>query len=169
MQRTKLLISSDGNIFMRKLYTYLTLSFLVVLLTACGQATTETGQYYYETKEQVSDALVNALISKEAGDLQNVLGTEYLQLIPEEQAGNTDENIKDFLSAWDQFHALAIENDSKAFIEVGSNQWTFPIPIIREDKGWRFDTIEGLAEINNRQIGRNELAVMQASLAYSDA
>jgi DUF2950 family protein len=169
MLRTKLLISTDGNIFMRKFYTYLALSFLVVLLTACGQATTETGQYYYETKEQASDALVNALISKEAVDLQNVLGAEYRQLIPADQAENMHENIKQFLNAWNHFHTLLSEDDSKVLIEVGSNHWTFPVPIIREDKGWRFDAIEGLAEINNRQIGRNELSVIQASLAYSDA
>ena len=168
MQPTKLLISTDRNLFMCKLHKYLPLSCMALVL-ASSQVMAHIGQSFYASKGMAADALVDALVSRKTVDLQQVLGPKYRQLIPADQAGNIDENVKDFLSAWDNFHALIMENDSTAFIEAGSHHWTFPIPIIKEAKGWRFDVVAGRLEINNRQIGRNELAVMQASLAYSDA
>ena len=47
--------------------------------------------------------------------------------------------------------------------------WPFPIPLVKETNGWRFDTHEGKEEIINRRIGRNELDVIQVSLAIVDA
>jgi hypothetical protein len=44
-----------------------------------------------------------------------------------------------------------------------------PIPIVKDARGWRFDTKEGREEILNRRVGRNELSVIQAMQAYVDA
>ncbi|MCB9781636.1 MAG: DUF2950 family protein [Candidatus Omnitrophica bacterium] len=44
-----------------------------------------------------------------------------------------------------------------------------PVPIVLTDEGWGFDTDAGIDEVRSRQIGRNELSVMQALLAYRDA
>jgi hypothetical protein len=52
---------------------------------------------------------------------------------------------------------------------VGSDHWTLPIPIVKSANGWRFDVKGGSGEIRARQIGRNELAAVQAALAYHDA
>ena len=44
-----------------------------------------------------------------------------------------------------------------------------PIPLIKSEKGWRFDTHHAAGEILNRHIGRNELAAIQVCLAIVDA
>ena len=44
-----------------------------------------------------------------------------------------------------------------------------PIPIVSGSAGWYFDVEEGLERMRIRRIGRNELATMQAVLAYYDA
>ena len=44
-----------------------------------------------------------------------------------------------------------------------------PIPLVRKDGVWRFDTTAGRQEILARRIGKNELDAIQASLAYVDA
>jgi hypothetical protein len=44
-----------------------------------------------------------------------------------------------------------------------------PIPLVKEDAGWRFDTHAGKEEILNRRIGRNELAAIEVCRAYVDA
>lgn len=44
-----------------------------------------------------------------------------------------------------------------------------PIPVIRDDRGWYFDTEEGIEEMIDRRVGRNELATIQTCLAYVDA
>jgi DUF2950 family protein len=54
-------------------------------------------------------------------------------------------------------------------LSIGKDAWPFPIPLVKEAAGWRFDTAAGKEEILNRRIGRNELDAMQAALAYGDA
>ena len=54
-------------------------------------------------------------------------------------------------------------------LAVGPNDWTLPIPIVKEGNRWRFDTIAGAEEMRTRRIGRDELATLQAVLAYYDA
>ena len=46
-------------------------------------------------------------------------------------------------------------------LEIGSEQWPFPIPIVREANGWRFDTAAGEQEILGRRIDRNELNAIE--------
>ncbi len=52
---------------------------------------------------------------------------------------------------------------------VGNNDWPLPIPIVKVDGQWRFDSTEGAQEIVDRQIGHNEVAAIRVSLAYVDA
>jgi hypothetical protein len=52
---------------------------------------------------------------------------------------------------------------------IGQEDWPFPIPLVRKDSTWRFDTAAGREEILYRRIGRNELSAIQACLAYVDA
>ena len=52
---------------------------------------------------------------------------------------------------------------------IGDNDWPFPIPLVRKDEKWSFDTKAGLDEILRRRIGRNELSAIQVSLAYVEA
>jgi len=44
-----------------------------------------------------------------------------------------------------------------------------PIPLVKSDGGWRFDTQQGEKEILARRIGRNEMAAIQVCLAIVDA
>ena len=61
------------------------------------------------------------------------------------------------------------ESDQKAVLEVGSQAWPLPIPIVKAGEKWRFDTRAGKQEILNRRIGKNELSVIQVCRAYVDA
>ena len=47
----------------------------------------------------------------------------------------------------------------------GGASWPFPIPIVKTNKGWAFDTAAGRDEILNRRIGRSELQTIQTCLA----
>jgi hypothetical protein len=68
--------------------------------------------------------------------------------------------------ALDQRSHLVRESDTKYVLELGSNAWPFPIPIVQRDGRWFFDTAAGKEELLNRRIGRNELEVLQAMRAY---
>jgi hypothetical protein len=52
---------------------------------------------------------------------------------------------------------------------IGEEDFPFPIPLVRRGVLWQFDTAAGRREVLYRRIGRNELAAIQACLAYVDA
>jgi hypothetical protein len=62
-----------------------------------------------------------------------------------------------------------MHGESKAILEAGTSHWPMPVPIVKNASGWFFDTIAGAREIEIRRIGRNELAAIEATLAYFDA
>ena len=74
-----------------------------------------------------------------------------------------------FLAAYDAKHQVTMEGDNKATMVIGQDDFPFPIPLVRKDGMWRFDTTAGRLEILYRRIGRNELDTIQTCLAYVDA
>jgi hypothetical protein len=55
--------------------------------------------------------------------------------------------------------------DRKTLV-IGFEDWPFPIPLVRDNGVWRFDTTAGAEEILSRRIGRNELAVIKVCQTY---
>jgi hypothetical protein len=49
------------------------------------------------------------------------------------------------------------EGEDKVILEIGANDYPFPIPLVKEETVWRFDTAAGKEEIINRRIGKDEL------------
>jgi hypothetical protein len=115
------------------------------------------------------DAAMNAFGSAVANSnetaLKAMLGDQFRQLIPPVGA----EDRQRFLQAWSELHVVKMIDDKLARIEVGTDGWSLPIPLVKSDTGWSFDTRGGADEIRVRRIGRNELAVMQTLLAIYDA
>jgi hypothetical protein len=96
-----------------------------------------------------------------------VLGADWRRFIPEGSVDRADADA--FLAAWSKQHKLVAEGDSKAVLAVGDGGWTLPVPIVKRSAGWQFDPRAGADVMRTRRIGRNELAAMQAALAYFDA
>ncbi len=51
----------------------------------------------------------------------------------------------------------------------GEDEWPWPIPLVNDGKGWRFDMTTGREELLNRRIGRNELHTLAALHEVVDA
>ena len=66
------------------------------------------------------------------------------------------------IEAYDAKHQVVMEGADKAVLVLGQEDWPFPIPLVRKDGTWRFDTAAGREEILFRRIGRNELSAIQA-------
>ena len=73
------------------------------------------------------------------------------------------------VEAYDAKHQVVMEGNDKAVLVIGREDWPFPIPLVRKDGSWRFDTAAGREEILYRRIGRNELDAIETCLAYVDA
>jgi hypothetical protein len=61
------------------------------------------------------------------------------------------------------------EGEDKITLEVGTNNWPMPIPLVKADGQWHFDTAAGKEEIINRHIGKDELHAIGVCRAYVTA
>jgi len=64
---------------------------------------------------------------------------------------------------------LVKEHDAKVILQIGNENWPFPIPIVKKDGQWFFDTETGKEEILNRRIGENELTAILVCRTYVKA
>jgi hypothetical protein len=117
--------------------------------------------------EAAAKAFVAALEKNDVQALRAVLGNDWKRFIPTDDVDRED--VDSFLAAWRTSHKLLADADNRVHLAVGAEEWTLPIPIVKNGGGWRFDVKAGAEEIRTRRIGQNELSAMQAALAYCDA
>jgi Protein of unknown function (DUF2950) len=128
---------------------------------------TASAQKSFSSPEAAATAFVDAVASHDTDAIHAILGAEYKRFIPVGYVKSED--ITAFLAAWAKQHKIVPEGADRAILAVGPESWTLPIPIAKTADGWRFDVRAGAEEMRTRRIGRNELAAMQAALAYFDA
>lgn len=134
-----------------------------VLLTPFPAA----AQQAYPSAEVAAQTFTDTIMSNDMAHLRTVLGKDWERFIPTQDIDRDDINA--FLAAWAESHRIVEESPDKAWLEVGGQGWTLPIPIVKHGGGWQFDPKAGRDEMRTRRIGRNELNAMQAVLAYYDA
>lgn len=126
-------------------------------------------QAAYPDPESAAEDFVRAVESGDAASKARVLGPNWATVIP---PGTVDDADRDaFLRMARERLNVSAVRDGEAEITVGAiDTWTLPIPLKADAQGqWRFDPVGARERIRERVIGRNELAAMQAMLAFVDA
>jgi hypothetical protein len=137
---------------------------IALLTTATGALAQE-----YKTPDEAATALIGAAKAADRPALMRVLGPGSAEIVSSGDEVADASARKRVIEAYDTKHQVVMEGADKAVLVIGNEEWPFPIPLVRKDGIWRFDTAAGRDEILFRRIGRNELNAIQASLAYVDA
>jgi len=122
-------------------------------------------QKAYPAPGDAADAFVDGVARHDADAIKVVVGPNAAKYLPHVEA----DDVTSFLEAWAKSHKIVPAGDAKAYLEVGTNGWTLPMPIVKSAAGWSFDAKAMPDELRMRRIGRNELAAIQVSLAVTDA
>src|SRR5262245_38987625 len=145
---------------------------LFILTTAallCGAVSIVSAQQAFKTPDEAASALVNAAKAGERKAIVTVLGPDGEDIVSSGDEVADAAARQNFVAAYDSKHQISMEGDSKAIMVIGREDFPLPIPLVRKDGMWRFDTVAGRQEVLARRIGKNELDAIQASLAYVDA
>jgi len=148
------------------------LSVLASLATATflsAMVSFAVAQEAYKTPEDAAAALLAAAQSGDKQDALKVFGPHGEGIISSGDAVNDANQRNKFVEAYDAKHQIETKDDNNATLILGEKDWPFPVPLVKKDTGWRFDTEAGLKEILFRRIGHNELDTIQSLLAYVDA
>jgi hypothetical protein len=129
----------------------------------------EVKQMRFASAEEGVQALMAALKANDVKTMLAILGPDARPLIVTADAVADRQERERVVKEYEEAHSLAMSGETKAILQVGKDDWPMPIPLVKEDGAWRFDTRAGKEEILNRRIGRNELAAIEVCRAYVDA
>jgi hypothetical protein len=143
---------------------WLPAAILVLMMTSGASA-----QQRFHTPDQAVNALVGAVRISDRADMLTILGKEAIEIVSSGDDAADAAQRQRFVAAYDAKHNIQLEGDSRAIVIVGPEDFPFPVPLVRKNGMWQFDTAAGRQEILYRRIGRNELDTIQVCLAFVDA
>ncbi len=149
------------------------IALLVLFLLALGGASAKAAEKpagkAYASPEAAVQALVAAARTADPLRLLEVLGADARDLVFSGDTVEGKREAENFVKEYEEKHHLRKISEERAILELGADDWPFPIPVIRVDGKWYFDVAAGREELLNRRIGRNELTAIQVMLAYVNA
>jgi len=139
-------------------------------LTSVAQAAGPTAaQRTFASPDEAVAALVEALKNDDVAALRAIFGPDSDKLLTSGDEVEDAAGRKRFADAVAQGTRVEPHGDARAELIVGSDDWPFPVPIVKAGATWRFDTAAGEDEIVNRRIGRNELRAIATCRAFVEA
>ena len=134
---------------------------------ACGAS---DAQRVFDTPDAAVEALLEALAADDLDEMSRIFGPEFQKLLLEadrEDAKHDRAVISEHAER--EGTRLSEISESEQILLIGEGNWPFPMPLVRDEKGWRFDTTTGLEEIADRRIGENETNAIAVARVYAEA
>jgi hypothetical protein len=155
----------DGTMSITKLRILV----LFLLLSLPVGAAHAAGQRVFSSPEDAAKALTAAARAGDRAALEAIFGADSHELF------FSGDDVAD-LRALSRFADWANESmeltpraDGSIEMSVGKEEWPLPMPLVKNDDGWVFDTGAGREELLNRRIGANELSAIDVCRALVDA
>jgi hypothetical protein len=144
------------------------ISFMATLALGCAfslapmrAGAQETGQKTFPTADAAAQGLYDAISSNDEKKMLEVLGPHAHKVVNsgddvEDEAARTD-----FTTKYTEMHRTFEEPDGSITLYVGAENWPTPIPIVKNNGVYFFDTDAARDEILYRRIGQNELSAIR--------
>ena len=126
-------------------------------------------QAAFDTADAAVAALMQALEKNDKAMLGTLLGPDSEDIFSSGDEVADANALADFLALYQEGHALVADGTDAVVLQVGSNDWPMPVPIVKRDGKWYLDGAAGVDEIVYRRIGRNELGAIAVSRGFVDA
>ncbi len=155
-----------------KSFVRFAVSVLFALSLGCVSApmfAQEPGQRTFASAEDASRALFDAMQAQDEQAALSILGPAGKDVL---SSGDPVEDLDartGFVVKYQEMHRFVTETDGTVTLAVGAENWPFPIPLVKKNVSWYFDTATGKDEIVFRRIGRNEISAVDACRDLVDA
>lgn len=123
------------------------------------------GQRQFTTPDDAVKALVAAAKSGDRSSVDALFGPQVKDLL----SGDAKQDAAEFASFTKsvcQYVQLVQKGDDRYAVDIGSEDWPMPIPLVRSKGSWYFDTAAGKEEVLARRIGKDERTAIGVCRAY---
>jgi hypothetical protein len=141
-----------------------------LVLTGAALAQTQKLRTF-DSAQDAAQTLIHAAASDDAATLTALFGPGGKRIL----ASGDDETDKkeraEFAKLAGSKHRLEADpmNPNRMILDVGSEDWPFPVPIVKKNAKWSFDPAEGQMEMRARRVGANELNTIEICAGYVEA
>src|SRR6476469_1838333 len=125
----------------------------------------------FDTAEQAGDALIAAAETFDVAALKEILGPGSDDIVASEDAVQDKNRAAELVAKAKEKHSIEVDakNSNSANLIVGNDDWPLPIPIVKKNGKWYFDTKAGREVILLRRIGANELDALESGRGFVEA
>jgi len=127
-----------------------------------------SSQRLFPSPEDAVKALAEAVKAKDETAIDQIFGPSGKDLHSGDKVQDAAE-YDELAGHLAEKTTLVKESDTKVILQLGHENWPFPIPIVKKNDQWFFDTEAGKEEIVNRRIGENELTAILVCRTYVKA
>jgi Protein of unknown function (DUF2950) len=134
-------------------------------------AAASAAQKSFASPKEAGDALIQAAASFDVPALKEILGPDGEALVSSEDPVQDKNIAAAFAAKAHEKSSVTVDpkNPNRAVVVAGNDDWPLPIPIVKRNGKWLFDTKAGSQEILFRRIGSNELDAIAICRGYVDA
>ncbi|MCU1257223.1 MAG: hypothetical protein JWO80_108 [Bryobacterales bacterium] len=145
--------------------------FAIALMLCLPAASYGQSRKTFDSPQEAAEAAIHAAEQNDEASLAAIFGPGAKAIL---STGDAEQDRKER----EQFAKLALsrhqlEKDpmslNRMILVVGSEDWPFPIPIVRANGKWGFDATLGTLEVRARRIGANELDTIEICAGYVQA
>jgi hypothetical protein len=99
----------------------------------------------FETPQQAADALVKAASDFNITSLIQIFGSGGSDVVFSGEFAQDRQNASDFAARAKEKMNVSVDpkNARRAFLNVGSEDWPFPVPLVKSGATWSFDAVAG--------------------------
>jgi DUF2950 family protein len=125
----------------------------------------------FDTPQQAAAALIQAAGNFDVPALLNIFGPDGKDFVSTADPVRDKNAALAFAAKAQESNKVTIDqkNQARATLSVGNDDWPLPVPIVRKNGKWYFDSQEGHDEIVYRRIGANELDAIQICRGFDEA
>ena len=142
---------------------------LAALLTLVAAWPAHAATSAYATPEAALQAFGAAVNGEDGKGLLDLFGKEHEADLIGGDPAEARQNLAALRRMAAQSMTLEPDGEDRMTIVMGRRGWPMPVSLVNGPSGWTFDVKEGLQEITDRRVGRNELSTIEFCKAYIEA
>jgi hypothetical protein len=122
----------------------------------------------FATPQDAVEAFIASLSSQDKDAVLTVFGAESEDFLSTGDPVEDRLNAHTILAMYSEGFRMVPQENGSLVLALGEGGWPFPVPIARDGDAWTFDIVAGRQEVKDREIGLNELEVLDLMDAYVD-
>jgi len=129
------------------------------------------GAKTFDSPQQAADVLIEAAGKFDVTSLEEIFGPDGDDIVLSGEYPQDRRRALDFAAEAREKKTVSVDpkTGNRAFLLVGSEDWPFPVPIVKVGDRWHFDAKFGRQELLYRRIGSNELDAIDICRGYVEA